>query len=1310
MRRRPKLEYLEQRRLLASDWQNAWRPLDVNADNFVSPIDALLGMNRLNSKVSWILPPRESGSNEPFYDTNGDGYHSPIDILWVINTLNGGLQVEAGLQADTGIGLGDDGITTNPTVQVSTSGSPEVVRARVGQGEWQDISRVLTGSGVFELTETVLAQLAGGELGDGRHRVDIEAGYSAPRNGIVDRAFVEFELDRVAPTADRVGSVLMTSPGTIEIQFNESLNAASIKPDQLSLYDVTWGEKAADPNWGLDGQHPRFPVQVQSLELSADSQRLIVRFSEVDRSAKYRLELRNIVKDQAGNSFNGHLAEGVWFVEANHFSSGVPPLVFGNTYRNLAQYDARILEYQFKLESARELLWSGDVEFGSVARYELYDDAGNLLRQLWPGTLQEPEDARRPAWLALPPGGYRLRVVEPPSSLSVFRVYDTSQLPELPDHRSPGNDELWPWDAYTVELAENERVFVESLKGQPILRAVFDPLGREVNLQLTGVNQYFDASLAGRHTVLVHRAGYQIYLTNPITFEVTDLNVPISGTLNTPGQVAEYSLPVTPQAIYLLRSQLDDGIQLDVNSTEGEVLQWGDPWLIEPDGGQFRLQLQRLSSSGGGDGYELRFEDLSAAPALPTGEWIHAPENDHTVWYRLPDVTDVGFEGEREFTFVTQSNGRFNTWTALGATVYRQHAEESGKTFVMIRGSHSSEPWRAMLPETVAGELDFATPNPLEFVTGLETFSFEFMGEYGEFVTADLGLPPESLLANLSSEALQLLDPTGRRIPRVEGARPANLWQLDGPGQYRLQLNNTFGTLVIGSGSIIASRVTDWQELQNSEKQIVLPRRSRYFVVPSTVRTLALDPDTSNGNLGATWAVFDQIGRTLIAASNAEIKLEWLDLPAGNQYYLAVINENPFESFEFRQLASTVENRVAQVDEPVNGLLQNRSDRLRVNIDLQRGQRLHWTGVPWGTEGDVHARLLGPSYEAVELREQFHGPFPAVWLVPNSGTYTIELRNASGSSQEIDFLVSLAGTPELGSGISGFGVVHEDIFARTESNQGVVSFPFEVEAGTAVLFDWLEDGYGPDSTVFVPEIWTQAGSPYRALIAFESELLVFEEAGQYELRLILHHARETGKYKFTLRDLSAAAMIIPGQAVENATIEPFASLLYQLVVPDAVDMELRHGDSTTTRVVLQTLFPGMKSTTSTATGKYSFASGTHAVIASSIADVTSMFEFEIQTFEHRQPLLIDRDNRVMLSAGRNRFQWNASLPLMRIVASLPLEEASVQVFDQDGMEVLPDELGQYELPRAETYGLEATLPNDSPHRWTTLTLANIPLE
>ncbi|MFN8391214.1 MAG: dockerin type I domain-containing protein [Bdellovibrionota bacterium] len=67
-------------------WTNPADHLDVNADGHVSPIDALIGINRLNSVGSGFL--RTGDPLNYYYDVNGDGYCSPLDVLWVINFLN----------------------------------------------------------------------------------------------------------------------------------------------------------------------------------------------------------------------------------------------------------------------------------------------------------------------------------------------------------------------------------------------------------------------------------------------------------------------------------------------------------------------------------------------------------------------------------------------------------------------------------------------------------------------------------------------------------------------------------------------------------------------------------------------------------------------------------------------------------------------------------------------------------------------------------------------------------------------------------------------------------------------------------------------------------------------------------------------------------------------------------------------------------------------------------------------------------------------------------------------------------------------
>ena len=76
--------------VLPLSWQNKLEPTDVNANGVVSPLDALLVINWLNSHDrSQPLPkPSESLHPQPYFDVNGDGIVSPLDALLVINRLN----------------------------------------------------------------------------------------------------------------------------------------------------------------------------------------------------------------------------------------------------------------------------------------------------------------------------------------------------------------------------------------------------------------------------------------------------------------------------------------------------------------------------------------------------------------------------------------------------------------------------------------------------------------------------------------------------------------------------------------------------------------------------------------------------------------------------------------------------------------------------------------------------------------------------------------------------------------------------------------------------------------------------------------------------------------------------------------------------------------------------------------------------------------------------------------------------------------------------------------------------------------------
>ncbi len=85
--KRLRLERLERRDLLASDWTNPLNPLDVNVSGEVTPLDVLLIVNDINRSGSRILP--ASIEVVPtLVDVNADGAVSPIDVFQVVNALN----------------------------------------------------------------------------------------------------------------------------------------------------------------------------------------------------------------------------------------------------------------------------------------------------------------------------------------------------------------------------------------------------------------------------------------------------------------------------------------------------------------------------------------------------------------------------------------------------------------------------------------------------------------------------------------------------------------------------------------------------------------------------------------------------------------------------------------------------------------------------------------------------------------------------------------------------------------------------------------------------------------------------------------------------------------------------------------------------------------------------------------------------------------------------------------------------------------------------------------------------------------------
>lgn len=103
---------------VGSPWRNRTEPLDTTGDGVVSPRDALVIINYLDTDASHRLDAElsratmDAAPNEPLLrlDVNSDGYISPIDVLIVVNALRD-LEAE-GEGAASVLAVNADSITT----------------------------------------------------------------------------------------------------------------------------------------------------------------------------------------------------------------------------------------------------------------------------------------------------------------------------------------------------------------------------------------------------------------------------------------------------------------------------------------------------------------------------------------------------------------------------------------------------------------------------------------------------------------------------------------------------------------------------------------------------------------------------------------------------------------------------------------------------------------------------------------------------------------------------------------------------------------------------------------------------------------------------------------------------------------------------------------------------------------------------------------------------------------------------------------------------------------------------------------------
>lgn len=202
--RKPTIETLEVRQVF-SNWTNWDQPLDVNADRWVTPLDALLVINR-------IVQRGNSGDNgdsglgqagvAPFVDVNGDAFLSAIDVLLIINNIsNQAPLVFTKLANDTAAGGGtnNDRITADASIngRIQNAKTKDRIFAGwdiAGDQDLKDITSARTGNN-FELREETITQLLGQPLTPGAHTLTIVLRRDAVQRF---RSTLTFTVDRNA--------------------------------------------------------------------------------------------------------------------------------------------------------------------------------------------------------------------------------------------------------------------------------------------------------------------------------------------------------------------------------------------------------------------------------------------------------------------------------------------------------------------------------------------------------------------------------------------------------------------------------------------------------------------------------------------------------------------------------------------------------------------------------------------------------------------------------------------------------------------------------------------------------------------------------------------------------------------------------------------------------------------------------------------------------------------------------------------------------------------------------------------------------
>ncbi len=493
-----------------------------------------------------------------------------------------------------------------------------------------------------------------------------------------------------------------------------------------------------------------------------------------------------------------------------------------------------------------------------------------------------------------------------------------------------------------------------------------------------------------------------------------------------------------------------------------------------------------------------------------------------------------------------------------------------------------------------------------------------------------------------ANTSIRLLDESGREIQPINYQFPY-AWAADMSGRYRLVIAGV-GPASIGQLTFQVTTETEWPAIVDGSVQTVPSGQRAIFRLPANLSRYYFDAISANST--AVWNIFNQTGinlRAQLLNNLGQLPADWeAEVPANQiNYLMADATQSPTATaLSFRLNTSSPEIRTVAVGAAASGNLALAGDTVRLQWNLQRGQRVQFSALAYSTQF-VKAQWRPPG-------SQPSSPTDQVFLVPADGVYELSLMNTGATAQTYSVTLQNAPNLTLGKATAGFDAVREG--SLTSFQQWLVT-TVQVEANTLALFDWQSSVSNSNLRLSVRKM---TGEEYYGGLAMD-QFVRFDQAGAYQVYIVNQYLSQQS-YRFVLRDVFTAPTVTIGQTYTD-TLAAFERKL------------VRAANATATELIVTTGAEGMTSPTSTVIGGQVgslYAAGDVVALLDNTTANSQSTSVTIRQLSSQTVLQTDKVENVVLKPGWNHFLYE---PTAAVTFEIKSSLAGGIVNDAYGQEV-----------------------------------------